>query len=228
MNPGPTRLRQIAVSRKREEVHTSSHEPSPSVTPLEDLPDERLVELLKTGKSNSALAVLFSRYRHLVFSVSTKILRDRTEAEDVVQDVFLEIYRKASLFDPTRGNVKAWILQYAYSRSFDRRRYLSLRNLTGSESNGNGRPRGHEPRCSDDGLERLALERRIGKIKKALEALTDRQKVALKLVGFEGLLLKEAAEEMDESVTNIRNYYYRGLKKLREMLVDVSVQNGLK
>src|SRR5262245_54069104 len=85
------------------------------------------MEELKGGHVD-ALAVLFDRYRRLVFTVAKRILRDPAEAEDLTQDVFIEIYRKANLFDPRKGCVKAWVLQYAYHRSFNRRRYLSLRH----------------------------------------------------------------------------------------------------
>jgi len=55
------------------------------------------------------------------------ILRDAAEGEDLTQDVFIEIYRKAGLYDPRKGSVKTWVLQYPYQRSFNRRKYLSLR-----------------------------------------------------------------------------------------------------
>jgi RNA polymerase sigma-70 factor, ECF subfamily len=228
MNPRPNRLREVVVSTNIEEIHSSSSRTSVSPQDLENLFDEQLIELLKVEESKSALAVLFARYRHLVFSISVKILRDRSEAEDVVQDIFLEICGKAQLFDSNRGSVKTWILQHAYSRSLNRLRYLSLRCVVGNNNNGNGHRKGTEASYSHDGLERLAFEWRPDKINRAFEALTDRQREVLRLIYFEGFLIKEVAEEMNETVVNIRNYYYRGLKRLREMLIDISAQSGLK
>ena len=89
--------------------------------------DETLMEQLQVGRVD-ALAVLFNRYRRLVFTVANSILRDSAEAEDLTQDVFIEICRKAQLYDSAKGSVKTWVLQYAYHRSFNRRRYLSLRH----------------------------------------------------------------------------------------------------
>src|SRR5260370_42277327 len=82
-----------------------------------------------TGGSRDALSVLFGRYYRLVFHTAAGILRDRAEAEDVMQDVFLEIYRDAAKFDPRRGKLRTWLLQYAYHRSLNRRKYLATRGF---------------------------------------------------------------------------------------------------
>src|SRR5690242_5866129 len=75
---------------------------------------ELVAEMLQPG--SDALATLIARYIRLVHRVAAGILRDDTEAEDVTQEVFLEIYRKAHLYDPARGAVRVWLLQYAYRR----------------------------------------------------------------------------------------------------------------
>src|SRR5262245_56009942 len=79
--------------------------------------------------NRDALGVLFDRYYRLVFAVARRILRDRAEAEDLMQDVCIEVYRKADLYDSGKGCVKTWLLQYAYHRSFNRRKYLALRSF---------------------------------------------------------------------------------------------------
>src|SRR4051812_39961196 len=73
------------------------------------------------------LAVLFDRHYRLIFGVSHRILRDSGEAEDLMQEVFLELYRNARKFDPARGTVKNWILQCAIHRSINRLKYLRIR-----------------------------------------------------------------------------------------------------
>ena len=90
--------------------------------------DEELMEELKRGRQE-ALGLLFDRYYRLVFSVALKILRDRGEAEDLMQEVFIEIYRRIEVFNPAKGSAKTWILQYAYHRSLNRQKYLALRKL---------------------------------------------------------------------------------------------------
>jgi RNA polymerase sigma-70 factor (ECF subfamily) len=83
---------------------------------------------LQAGHAD-ALAILFDRYHRLVLSIAMKILRDVGEAEDLMQSVFLEIYKSAAQFDPTRGTTKVWILQYAYHRGMNRRQHLNVRNF---------------------------------------------------------------------------------------------------
>src|SRR5207247_5951270 len=90
--------------------------------------DEELMDQLRQGHQD-ALAVLFDRHYRLVFSVALRILHDHGEAEDLMQEVFLEIYRKVENYDPDKGNAKTWILQYAYHRSLNRQKYLSVRNF---------------------------------------------------------------------------------------------------
>jgi RNA polymerase sigma-70 factor (ECF subfamily) len=84
---------------------------------------------LRRGQGD-ALAVIFDRYHRLVFHVALKILRDVGEAEDVMQNVFLEIYKASAQFDAARGNTKVWILQYAYHRSMNKRLQLIARRYS--------------------------------------------------------------------------------------------------
>src|SRR2546430_5534507 len=77
--------------------------------------------------NEDALAALIRRYVRLIYRVAADILRDTGEAEDVTQEVFLEIYRKAYLYDPSRGTVRVWLLQYAYHRALRRKAALRRR-----------------------------------------------------------------------------------------------------
>jgi len=196
----------------------------PTRLSLEACPDVTLLNLFKAGAdhANDAMGILFKRYRRLVLSVSLKILRDRTEAEDLVQDVFMEICKKVHLFDETRGSVKMWILQYAYSRSLNRRSYLTLRrvneSLDGHPPNGEGHHVPQEAFQAPDALEELTLEEQGNIIKNALKALPEKQKRVIELVYFHGLLMKEIPEQIGENFGNVRNLYYRGLKKLQQSL----------
>src|ERR1041385_4973125 len=83
--------------------------------------DDELIQSVAAGCSD-ALTALFDRYHLLVFSVATRIVRDPGEAEEVVQTVFLDIFRAAASFDPSRGMLKVWMLQYAYHRALHRDR----------------------------------------------------------------------------------------------------------
>jgi RNA polymerase sigma-70 factor (ECF subfamily) len=153
-----------------------------------------------------ALAVLFDRHYRLVFSVAQRILRDRGEAEDLMQEVFLEVYREAGKFDPARGSVKTWILQYAYHRSLNRRKYLKLRGHYHESKVVNGEPADHAHVSFSDWQ---------SAIRRGMDQLSENERRVIEQVCFEGLVLKEVAERTGEPLPNVRNYYYRGLRKLR-------------
>src|SRR5205814_29417 len=202
--------------------------PSESVSEhLNQLTDTELVERLRSGSSHESIAVLFSRYRPLILSICAKILRDPFEAEDVCQDVILAIWSKADEFDDARGTVKVWIIQLAYSKSLHRQRHLIARHGYGKNGNGNGNGNGHlaplEQSYLPDTDERLTYEKRLSQMINAFGTLAPKQKKALELIYFDGLSIQEVAEQTNESVENTRHYYYRGLKKLKEMLASAPV-----
>jgi RNA polymerase sigma-70 factor, ECF subfamily len=82
-----------------------------------------------TRGNHDAFAVIVDRYQRLVFSVAVRIVKDASEAEEVVQIVFLDIFKDLGKFDPARGTLKVWLLQYAYSRSVTRRHHLERRQF---------------------------------------------------------------------------------------------------
>jgi RNA polymerase sigma-70 factor (ECF subfamily) len=158
---------------------------------------------------SDALAALFRRYIRLVHRVAANILRDDAEAEDVTQEVFLEIYRKAHLYDPSRGAVRVWLLQYAYRRSVQRKNVLRRRAayhgepLDGVDVIPRGRPRpltGEECRWF---------------IRRGLAQLTAPQRATLELACLEEVSLQDVAKRLCVSVGCARHYYYRGLARLR-------------
>jgi RNA polymerase sigma-70 factor (ECF subfamily) len=184
---------------------------------LRKLSDEDLIACLQVGHGD-AMTFLFDRYFRLVLSVGLRILRDAGEAEDIMQDVFVELYRRACLFDPRKGSAKTWILQYAYHRSISRRQYLETRKFYNSEEISILERGGWEPCYSPNGWDGLTYEERSRVLKKGMERLSDKQKRTLELAYFEGLRINEIAERMKESLVMVRSYYYRGLKKLRDSL----------
>ena len=186
---------------------------------LQNRSDEELMSELQQGQQD-ALAVLFDRHYRLVLSVALRILRDYGEAEDLMQDVFLEIYQKADQFDPAKGSPKTWILQYAYHRSLNRQKYLNLRSFYDAHDE-SSIDRWDLPHKSN-GWNGLSYDDWARVIRKGLETLNEKEKRTLHLAYFQGLLMKEIAAELNEPLPNIRNHYYRGMKKLRSYLQDQS------
>ena len=185
----------------------------PCGSALAGLSDEKIMAEIQAGNGD-AFAVLFDRYHRLILVTALKIVRDVSEAEEVIQDVFLEIYRAARQFDPARGTLKVWLLQFAYHRSINRRNYLVLRQFYNRadiqetlawEAVGVTTPR-------------LAIQEAAQLVEEALGMLNGPQRRTIQMVFFEGMTLKEVAEKTSESLSNVRNHYYRGLDRLRGYL----------
>ena len=198
-----------AVSAKDNPVRAVAHcYPVDSDSDISNLSDEKLMQFLKCGRQD-ALTVLFDRYHHLVFSIALRIVRDPGEAEEVVQIVFLDIFRTAANFDPRKGILKGWLLQFAYHGALHRKRHLVANHFYRWEEleavleNGAGLPlTGELPE-----VVRLA-EEMLGKLKA-------RQRAVLELTYYEGLTAEEIADRMGESVHSVRHDIYRGLAALR-------------
>jgi len=114
-------------------LHNGDNAKPSSWEQLNQLSDEELASELLTGR-HDALVVLFDRYHKLVFGVALKIVGDPGEAEEVVQTVFLDIFRALASFDRHRGTLRVWLLQCAYGRSLNRKRHLAAHHFYNSVS----------------------------------------------------------------------------------------------
>jgi RNA polymerase sigma-70 factor (ECF subfamily) len=161
---------------------------------------------------SDALGALFRRYIRLVRRVAVDILRDEGEAEDVAQEVFFEIYRKAHQYDPTRGAVRVWLLQYAYHRSLRRKDALRRRAAYRGEPLDGIDPPTHAPHGH-----RVALTREECRlvIRTGLAQLPERQRTTLELACLQELSLRDVAARLSVSLGCARHYYYRGIARLR-------------
>jgi RNA polymerase sigma-70 factor, ECF subfamily len=172
--------------------------------------DAELAAHLKAAGS-SGLDVLFDRYYRLVLGTALRILGDPSEAEEVAQEVFFYLYRKPQVFDPSKGSLKAWIIQIAISRSLDRKSYLARRGLHIAADIGVLELSGETDleQQIEAKLSRKHLER-------AFAELTERQRRTIKFYFFEGLDLREISEVLSEPLGSVRHHLYRGLKRLRK------------
>jgi RNA polymerase sigma-70 factor (ECF subfamily) len=163
--------------------------------------------------NQEAFALIFERYYRLVLVTALRILGDIGEAEDITQSVFLEIYSKAAQFDPSRGSLKNWILQYAYHRTINRRNYLSVRHFydhPGDHTNSQLQP-------WETTVVPATQEARL-LLTEVLALLNQHQRQVLQMVFYEGLDLHEIAKQIGQTFTNVRHHYYRGLLRLRDAL----------
>lgn len=185
------------------------------ITSIEDIhpaaramTDAELMDRMR-GENGDALEALFGRYVRLVYRVAARILNDRAEAEDVTQEVFLEVYRRAALYDPDRGSVRVWLLQYAYHRTLRRKAALGRRAAYRAE------PLDAAESIVREDRQRLTRDEGRWVLRAALAQLPERQRTTIELMCNEDLTLRDIAERLGVSVGCARHYYYRGLARLQ-------------
>jgi RNA polymerase sigma-70 factor (ECF subfamily) len=192
-------------------VHSNSEPSTPVVaiaTLVQESSDEDLLVQVSSG-SKEALSILFRRHARPVFNVAKRILRDDSEAEDLLQELFLFLFQKARLFDAAKGSAASWIIQMTYHRAIDRRRYLAFRQHYNTEELNEERVQGTKGQVLIDEVAGRMLLHRLR------EQLTAEQRQTLELHFFEGYTFHEIAEKTGQTFGNVRNHYYRGLERLR-------------
>jgi RNA polymerase sigma-70 factor, ECF subfamily len=183
---------------------------------LQQASDNDLLHQLTLG-NDDAFAIIVDRYQRLIYSVAYKLVKDEGEAEDVVQIVFLDVFRKKGLFDPSKGTLKMWLLQYAYTRSINRRYHLQHRYFYSRLNVEEINPLAlSTERAADRWLTATEAARYLAQ---AFALLSSKQRKAIELISIKGMTFVEAAEEAGESLPATRHNYYRGMVKLRDILL---------
>ncbi|PYV65664.1 MAG: hypothetical protein DMG97_31680 [Acidobacteria bacterium] len=181
-----------------------------------EISDEALVLRLQE-KDISALGLLYRRYARVVYSVCARIIRDPAEAEDLVHEVFLALYKRCASFDAKKGTARSWLLQLTYHKCFDWRDYLRARH--GFQQ---GIGEGKRSAASSELVEaQYPVEQRISvdEIRAALASLSKEQQLAfdLRVAGF---TFHEIAEKLGCSPGNAKHHAYRGIQRLRRIVFD--------
>jgi RNA polymerase sigma-70 factor (ECF subfamily) len=164
---------------------------------------ESLLRRLTTG-DHKALGEFYDLYAGLVNGLALRILHDRTEAEDVVQEVFVQVWRQATRFDPRRGSPEAWVCTIARSRALDRMRRRTSRR--------------EDARTVPSGAVALPRSDEALAVRKAMEGLSPDQRRALELAYYEGLTQSEISERLREPLGTIKTRIRTALIRLREVL----------
>jgi RNA polymerase sigma factor (sigma-70 family) len=173
------------IRMSNEELATS---PFTAAVPalIAEVCDEWLIGRVSAG-DGEALAVLFQRYARLIQSVAVRILGDASEAEDLVQDLFLFIQRKCAIFDSSKSSARSWIVQMAYHRALDRRRYLKTRQFYTQPFSLNDAELVGKPTTESD----YSAEAVFGRngLEKLVSSLSPDQRETLRLHFFDGYTL---------------------------------------
>lgn len=170
--------------------------------------DTELVSALARGEQR-ALAWLYQRYAGLLLAVGLKVLGHRREAEDVLHDVFVEAWRNAAQFDPSRGTVRAWLVTRMRSRAMDRRKSPAFSRGLGLEDVG---PERAAPEVDPDaGRERSRLSDALG-------GLSEQQRRVVELAYFDGLTSPEIAQRLGIPVGTVKSRTAAAMARLRVVL----------
>lgn len=174
--------------------------------------DQAALERMARG-DQAGLAEIYDRHGRLVYSLALRIVRDRGDAEDVTQDVFVQAWRQASRFDTTRGNVAAWLLTMARSRAIDLIRRRRVRPQPGADDMVmETKDASPAPDVQFEWVQRAEV------IQEAMGALPLVQRLAIELAFFEGLTQAEIAEQLEVPLGTVKTRIRQGLLKLRDRL----------
>jgi len=176
-------------------------------------PDVELLHAIARG-DEVALARLYDNYRVILFGLLVRILNSREEAEDILQDVFIQVWRRAKDFDERRGRPFTWLVTLARSRAIDRLRQLGARQrLTAGVT----QDQEQTDRVSDALTDTVKAEERAT-VQRALAQLPTEQRQTLLLAYFEGLTQSEIAARLGAPLGTIKTRMRSGMIKLRALL----------
>jgi RNA polymerase sigma-70 factor (ECF subfamily) len=165
-----------------------------------------------------AVGELYDRYASTLFPIALRILRDRTEAEDVLHDAFVAVNERAAQYAADRGSVIAWLVTLVRNLSIDRTRRRERRGSLARDVIA------HEPPASARDPERLTSEAsEREKIRRALSSLPEAQRQTLEVAFFEGLSYPEIAARENVPLGTIKSRAARALAALREALLKEGV-----
>jgi RNA polymerase sigma-70 factor, ECF subfamily len=189
----------------------------PGIHALAELEDEELVRLLAIGQTE-AMAVLFDRHYALMMRIALRIIRNRAEAEDIIQIAFTDFYRQIKIFDGEKGSLRAWLVQYTYGRSINR--LNGLRRRRHSDHVELSRVPPSELATRDEGVFDLNGPETRRLVEQALETLGGEKRRIVELVCFGGMTITEVAAATGEPHGRLQHRYYRAIEKLRAWLKE--------
>ena len=163
-------------------------------------------------RDRKSFDLFYERYAQIIFNLCVRILKDEAEAQDVLQEIFLQIWREAERFDASRASVKTWLFTIARSRSLDR--YRSRRTVT-SRLEDPGEDQLEQIPGKED-LQSASVAQQY--VLAALNRLTAEQRLVLELSYYEGLTQEEVAERLKEPLGTIKSRIRAALMKLRSAL----------
>ena len=173
--------------------------------------DVALLQAIARG-DEASLARLYDQYRVILFGLLVRILNSREEAEDVLQEVFLQVWRRAGDYDEQRGKPFTWLVTLTRSRAIDRLRVLSARQRLATSVAQD------QPAEASDALKETVRSEQKDIVRQALAELPEEQRRTLLLAYFEGLTQTEIAAKLNAPLGTVKTRMRSAMTKLRETL----------
>jgi len=176
--------------------------------------DRALLQQVALGNS-AAMRTLYARCASRTWAVTLRILGSRADAEEVLQETFLEVWRRAREFDPSRGGVETWVMMIARTRAIDRKRTLGTVARVAEEASTQPPPVSATPvdpsESAEQGQERA-------RVVTAMRELPPEQRQVVELAYFEGLSQREIAERTGDPLGTVKTRARLALEKLASLL----------
>ncbi len=191
--------------------------PTTDSTPLQDPaapPSDAVLVRQLADHRTEALGDLYDRYGSLLMGLAYRILGNRTDAEEVLQDVLLHVWNHAGRYDPSRSSVSTWLVLIARSRAIDRLRSRRVVERTVEAVQ-------HEPgdgHASPEGAENVLIAERRERVRREMESLPPEQREVLELAFFQGLSQSEIAGQTGIPLGTVKTRTLLAMKKLRQAL----------
>jgi RNA polymerase sigma-70 factor (ECF subfamily) len=179
--------------------------------------DIELMRKIAAG-DRASFAEFYDRYSTLMFSVACKILNDSNEAQDVLQEAFMQIWEKAPQFDPNLGKASSWAAILVRNKAIDRIRASQRRTRLAEETLAE---QAVAVPLDDTANEAIFGHEKVKLIKSAIVELPAEQRQAIELAYFSGLTQDEISKKLNEPLGTIKARIRRGLLKLRDQLEGI-------
>jgi RNA polymerase sigma-70 factor (ECF subfamily) len=164
-----------------------------------------------------ALEELYDRHAPMLYGLVLRIVGKASDAEEVLQDAWLQAWRRADTWDAARGTVAAWLVTLARSRAIDRIRSVAARQRAESATPA------PEMALADEPAANAAQRQRQERLSAALATLTPRQREVLELGYFGGLSQTEIAERIGAPLGSVKSWTRQGLMRLRELVPEAEM-----
>jgi RNA polymerase sigma-70 factor (ECF subfamily) len=191
--------------------------PTTDSTPLPDPaapPTDAVLVRQVAERRPEALGELYDRYAPLLTGLAFRVLGSRTDAEEVLQDVFLHVWNQAARYDPARSSVSTWLVLIARSRAIDRlrsRRVVERTLEAAQHESGDGH-------ASPEGADNVLMAERRERVRRELAGLPAEQRQVLELAFFQGLSQSEIAGRTGIPLGTVKTRTLLAMKKLRQAL----------